>query len=151
LDNVKILTKNKKARHEYFIEETYEAGLALKGSEVKSIRAGMANIKEAYVRVAAGEVEIIGMHISPYEKGSTFNLDPIRTRKLLLHKKEIIKLTSSVAQKGLTLVPLTLYLKKGLVKLEVGVARGKKLYDKRQDIKARDAQRQQDIASKMSR
>ncbi|MBT3319325.1 MAG: SsrA-binding protein SmpB [Clostridia bacterium] len=151
MDNVKILTKNKKARHEYFIEETYEAGLALKGSEVKSIRAGMANIKEAYVRVAAGEVEIIGMHISPYEKGSTFNLDPIRTRKLLLHKKEIIKLTSSVAQKGLTLVPLTLYLKKGLVKLEVGVARGKKLYDKRQDIKARDAQRQQDIASKMSR
>jgi SsrA-binding protein len=151
LDNVKILIKNRKARHEYFIEETYEAGLALVGSEVKSIRAGMANIKEAYVRVANNEVEIIGMHISPYEKGSAFNLDPIRTRKLLLHKKEIIKLNAFVAQKGLTLVPLTLYLKKGLVKLEVGVARGKKLYDKRQDIKARDAQRQQDIASKMSR
>ena len=151
MDNVKILIKNKKARHEYFIEDTYEAGLALVGSEVKSIRAGMANIKEAYVRAANNEVEIIGMHISPYEKGSTFNQDPIRTRKLLLHKKEIIKLSSSVAQKGLTLVPLTLYLKQGLVKLEVGVARGKKLYDKRQDIKARDAQRQQDIASKMSR
>ena len=151
MDNVKILIKNKKARHEYFIEETYEAGLALVGSEVKSVRAGSANIKEAYVRVAGGEAEIIGMHISPYEKGSTFNLDPIRTRKLLLHKKEIIKLSASVAQKGLTLVPLTLYLKKGLVKLEVGVARGKKLYDKRADIKARDAQRQQDIAKKMSR
>ena len=151
MDNVKILIKNKKARHEYFIEDTYEAGLALVGSEVKSIRAGMANIKESYVRVSGGQAEIIGMHISPYEKGSTFNLDPIRTRKLLLHKKEIIKLDAAVAQKGLTLVPLTLYLKKGLVKLEVGVARGKKLYDKRQDIKARDAQRQQDIASKMSR
>ncbi len=151
MDNIKILMKNKKARHEYFIEETYEAGLALVGSEVKSIRGGSGNIKEAYVRVVGNEAEIIGMHISPYEKGSTFNLDPIRTRKLLLHKKEIIKLGASVAQKGLTLVPLTLYLKKGLVKLEVGVARGKKLYDKRQDIKARDAQRQQDIASKMSR
>ena len=151
MDNVKILIKNKKARHEYFIEDTYEAGLALVGSEVKSIRAGMANIKEAYVRAANNEVEIIGMHISPYEKGSTFNQDPIRTRKLLLHKKAIIKLSSSVAQKGLTLVPLTLYLKKGLVKLEIGVARGKKLYDKRQDIKTRDAKRQQDIASKMSR
>ena len=151
MDNVKILMKNKKARHEYFIEETYEAGLALVGSEVKSIRGGSGNIKEAYVRVVGNEAEIIGMHISPYEKGSTFNLDPIRTRKLLLHKKEIIKLGASVAQKGLTLVPLTLYLKKGLVKLEVGVARGKKLYDKRQDIKQRDAQRQQDIAKKMSR
>lgn len=151
MDNVKILIKNRKARHEYFIEETYEAGLALVGSEVKSIRGGKANIKEAYVRVTSGAAEIIGMHISPYEKGSTFNLDPIRTRKLLLHKKEIIKLGALVAQKGLTLVPLTLYLKKGLVKLEVGVARGKKLYDKRQDIKQRDAQRQQDIAKKMSR
>jgi SsrA-binding protein len=151
LDNVKILIKNRKARHEYFIEETYEAGLALVGSEVKSVRGGQANIKEAYVRVANNEAEIIGMHISPYEKGSAFNLDPIRTRKLLLHKKEIIKLNDFVAQKGLTLVPLTLYLKKGLVKLEIGVARGKKLYDKRQDIKARDAKRQQDIASKMSR
>jgi SsrA-binding protein len=120
-------------------------------SQGETMDEAMANIKEAYVRVANNEVEIIGMHISPYEKGITFNKYPIRTRKLLLHKKEIIKLSSSVAQKGLTLVPLTLYLKQGLVKLEVGVARGKKLYDKRQDIKARDAQRQQDIASKMSR
>lgn len=150
-DNIKILIKNKKARHEFFIEDTYEAGIELKGSEVKSIRAGKANIKEAYVRIKQGEAVIMGMHISPYEKAGSWALDPTRTRRLLLHKKEIIKLDSTVAQQGLTLVPLSVYLKKGRVKIEVGVARGKKLYDKRQDIKKRDAQRQQDIARKMSR
>ncbi len=148
---VKILIKNKKARHEYFIEETVEAGIALAGSEVKSIRGGKANIKEAYVRIVNNEAFIYGMHISPYEKGSLFNQDPIRVRLLLLHKKQIIKLSSQVAEKGLTLVPLTVYLKKGLVKIEVGVARGKKLYDKRQDIMKKDAQRKQDIARKMAR
>ena len=150
-DNIKVLIKNKKARHEFFIEETYEAGIELKGSEVKSIRAGKANIKEAYVRISDNEALITGMHISPYEKSGTWSLEPARTRRLLLHKREIIKLQSLVAQKGLTLVPLTVYLKNGLVKVEIGVARGKKLYDKRQDIKQRDAKRQQDIARKMSR
>lgn len=150
-DAIKILIKNKKARHEYFIEETIEAGIALVGSEVKSIRSGKANIKEAYVRIMNNEAEIHGMHISPYEKGSAYNQDPIRIRILLLHKKQIIKLASQVAQKGLTLVPLTVYLKNGLVKIEVGVARGKKLYDKRQDIMRKDAQRKQDVARKMAR
>ena len=147
----KILVKNKKARHEYFIEETYEAGIALAGSEVKSIRAGKANIKEAFVRILNNEAFIYNMHISPYEKGNTFNQDPLRTRKLLLHKKEIVKLMSLVAQKGLTLVPLAVYLKNGLVKIEVGVARGKKLYDKRQTLMERDAERKKDIARKMAR
>lgn len=150
-DNVKVLIRNKKARHEYFIEDTYEAGMALVGSEVKSIRAGKANIKEAYVRIKENEAYAVGMHISPYEKGGLSGPDPLRERKLLLHRKEIVKLSAQVAQQGLTLVPLTVYLKKGLVKMEVGVARGKKLYDKRQDIKARDAKRQQEIAKKMAR
>ena len=150
-DGIKILIKNRKARHEFFIEETIEAGIALVGSEVKSIRAGKANIKEAYVRLRGNEAYIVGMHISPYEKAGAWAVEPTRERKLLMHKREIIKLSSLVAQKGLTLVPLTVYLKKGLVKIEVGVARGKKLYDKRQDIKARDAKRQQDVARKMTR
>ncbi|MDD5017971.1 MAG: SsrA-binding protein SmpB [Eubacteriales bacterium] len=150
-EGIKILIKNKKARHEFFIEETYEAGVALVGSEVKSIRSAKANIKDAFVRIMAGEAYIYNMHISPYEKGSTFNQDPLRIRKLLLHKKEIVKLMSLVAQKGLTLVPLSVYLKKGRVKMEIGVARGKKLYDKREDLKRRDADRQKDIARKMAR
>ena len=150
-DGVKVLIKNKKARHEFFIEETLEAGIALVGSEVKSIRAGKANIKEAYIRIRSGEAYIVGMHISPYEKSGGWAIEPTRDRKLLLHKKEIVKMMSLVAQKGLTLVPLSVYLKKGRVKVEIGVARGKKLYDKRQDIKKRDAQRQQDIARKMTR
>jgi len=150
-ENVKVLIKNKKARHEFFIEETYEAGIELLGNEVKSIREGKANIKEAYVRIKDNEALITGMHISPYEKSSSWSTDPVRTRRLLLHKKEIIKLYSQVMQKGLTLVPLTVYLKKGLVKIEIGVARGKKLYDKRQDVKERDAKRAQDIATKMTR
>ena len=150
-DNIKVLIRNKKARHEYFIEETVEAGIALAGSEVKSIRAGKANIKEAYVRIRDGEAFVIGMHISPYEKGSVYQTDPLRDKKLLMHKREILKLFGLAAQQGLTLVPLSVYLKKGLVKMEVGVARGKKLYDKRADIKERDAKRQQEIARKTAR
>lgn len=148
---VKVLIKNKKARHEYFIEEVIEAGIALAGSEVKSIRGGKANITDAYVRIQDGEAFIQNMHISPYEKGSVYNAEPLRARKLLMHKKEIAKLYSVVVQKGLTLVPLSVYLKKGLVKIEIGVARGKKLYDKRQSIAERDAQRKKEIARKMAR
>jgi SsrA-binding protein len=140
-DGVKILIKNKKAYHEYFIEETYEAGIALVGSEVKSIRGGKANIREAFVRIKDGEASIQGMHISPYEKGSVYNEDPMRSRKLLLHKREIVKIYSTVTQKGLTLVPLAVYLKNGLVKL----------YDKRQTIAERDAQRKKEMATKMAR
>ncbi len=150
-DGVKILIKNKKAYHEYFIEETYEAGIALVGSEVKSIRGGKANIREAFVRITDGQALIHGMHISLYEKGSIYNEDPMRIRKLLLHKREIVKLHSIVTQKGLTLVPLAVYLKNGLVKLEIGVARGKKLYDKRQSIAERDAQRKKEMATKLAR
>jgi SsrA-binding protein len=148
---VKVLIKNRKAHHEYFIEEEYEAGIALVGSEVKSIRAGKANIKDAFVRIKDGEAFIHNMHISPYEKGSVFNEEPLRARKLLLHKREIVKLLSFVAQKGFTLIPLSVYLKKGRVKLEIGAARGKKLYDKRQDIAEKDAERKKEIARKMAR
>ena len=150
-DGVKILIKNKKAYHEYFIEDTYEAGIALVGSEVKSIRGGKANIKEAFVRIKDNQALIQGMHISPYEKGSIYNEDPLRERKLLLHKREIVKMHSIVTQQGLTLVPLSVYLKKGLVKMEIGVARGKKLYDKRQSIAERDAQRKKEQATKLAR
>jgi len=150
-DGIKVLIKNKKAYHEFFIDETVEAGIALVGSEVKSIRGGKANIKEAFVRIMNNEAFIVGMHISPYEKGSVFNQDPLRQRKLLLHKREIVKLYSLATQKGLTLVPLAVYLKQGKVKLEIGVARGKKLYDKRQSIAERDATRAKEIATKMAR
>jgi SsrA-binding protein len=150
-DSIKVLIKNKKAYHEFFIDETLEAGIALVGSEVKSIRGGKANIKEAFVRIIDNEAFIVGMHVSPYEKGSYFNQDPLRQRKLLLHKREIVKLYSLVTQKGLTLVPLAVYLKQGKVKLEIGVARGKKLYDKRQSIAERDATRAKEIATKMAR
>lgn len=150
-DAVKVLIKNRKAHHEYFIEEEYEAGIALVGSEVKSIRNGQANIKDAFVRIKDGEAFIHNMHISPYEKGSVFNQEPLRTRKLLLHKREIVKLLSFVMQKGFTLIPLSVYLKKGKVKLEIGAARGKKLYDKRQDLAEKDAERKKEIARKMAR
>lgn len=150
-ETVKVLIKNKKARHEYFIEEVLEAGIALIGSEVKSIRGGKANITDAFVRIQDGQAYIQNMHISPYEKGSIYNAEPLRARKLLMHKREIIKLHSVVMQKGLTLVPLAVYLKKGLVKIEIGVARGKKLYDKRQSIAERDAQRKKEVARKMAR
>jgi SsrA-binding protein len=150
-EGVKILIKNKKAYHDFFIDETVEAGVVLVGSEVKSIRGGQANIKDAFVRIEAGEAFVHGMHVTPYEKGSVFNEDPNRKRKLLLHKREIVKLYSLVTQKGLTLVPLAVYLKKGKVKLELGVARGKKLYDKRASIAERDAQRSKEVAMKMAR
>lgn len=150
-EGIKILIKNRKAYHDFFIEETLEAGVVLVGSEVKSIRGGQANIKDAFVRIEAGEAFVHGMHVTPYEKGSVFNEDPDRKRKLLLHKKEIAKLYSLATQKGLTLVPLAVYLKQGKVKVELGVARGKKLYDKRASIAERDAQRNKEVAMKMAR
>ena len=138
----KLIAYNKKARHDYFIEETYEAGISLHGTEVKSLRMGKCSIKEAFVRVEKGEVYIYGMHISPYEKGNIFNRDPLRVKKLLLHKYEINKMMGQMQQKGYTLVPLNVYFKGSLVKVEIGLAKGKKLYDKRQDIAKRDQQRE---------
>ncbi len=138
----KILANNKKARHDYFIEEVYEAGMALTGTEIKSMRQGRLNIKESFARIEGNEVVLYGMHISPYEQGNRFNVDPLRPRKLLLHKQEIRKLIGYTTQKGLTLVPLNVYLnEKGLAKIEIAVARGKKLYDKRDDIAKRDSER----------
>ncbi len=145
----KLIANNKKAKYEYFIEETLEAGIVLKGTEVKSIRLGKANIKESYAQIKNGEVYIHGMHISPYDMGNRYNVEPLRTRKLLLNKREIKRLIGYVQQKGLTLIPLKLYINgKGLVKLELGVARGKKIYDKRHDIAERDAKRRVDRAMK---
>ena len=144
----KIVAQNKKARHDYFIEETYEAGIELSGTEVKSIRAGKVNLKESYVDIKDGEIFVVGMHISPYEQGNIFNRDPLRTRKLLMHKKEILKLFGQTQEKGLTLIPLSLYLKHSRVKMELALARGKKLYDKRADIAKRDANRNIDRAMK---
>ncbi|MBO5666164.1 MAG: SsrA-binding protein SmpB [Firmicutes bacterium] len=138
----KLLANNKKARHDYFIEEVYEAGLVLTGTEIKSLRQGRVNLKESYAKIEKGEVFIYNMHISPYEQGNRYNVDPLRERKLLLHKQEIRKLIGYTTQKGLTLVPLQIYInEKGLVKMEIAVARGKKLYDKREDIAKRDAGR----------
>lgn len=138
----KLLANNKKARHDYFIEEVYEAGLVLTGTEIKSMRQGRVNLKESYARIEAGEVIIYNMHISPYEQGNRYNVDPLRPRKLLLHKQEIRKLIGYTTQKGLTLVPLQVYLNgRGLVKMELAVARGKKLYDKRESMAKRDADR----------
>lgn len=137
----KVVANNKKARHDYFIEETYEAGIALTGTEVKSIRMGRINLKDSYAEVSGGEIFIHNMHISPYEKGNIFNVDPVRSRKLLLHKREINKLLGYTTQQGLTIVPLKVYInERGLVKLELAVAKGKKLYDKRHDIAKKDAQ-----------
>jgi len=141
---IKVIAQNKKARHDYFIEQTLEAGIVLSGTEVKSIRQGKVNLKDSYASIVDGEVIISGMHISPYEQGNIFNKDPIRDRKLLLHKYEIRKLIGYIQQKGLTLVPIQLYFKKGKVKVEIGVAKGKKLHDKRDDIAARDAKREID-------
>lgn len=137
----KTISVNRQARHEYFVLETYEAGIELFGTEIKSIRNGAVNLKESWADIQNGEVFVYGMHISPYEKGNIFNRDPFRVRKLLLHKKEITKLFSKIKQDGLTLVPLSLYFKGPMVKLELGLCRGKKLYDKREDIAKRDAQR----------
>ena len=141
----KLLANNKKARHDYFIEEVYEAGLVLTGTEIKSLRQGRVNLKESYAKIEKGEVFIYNMHISPYEQGNRYNVDPLRERKLLLHKQEIRKLIGYTTQKGLTLVPLQIYInEKGLVKMEIAVARGKKLYDKRENIAKRDAGRRMD-------
>jgi SsrA-binding protein len=137
----KVLAENRKARHDYFIEEAMEAGIELVGTEVKSIRAGKANLKDSYAEVTDGEVFLHNMHISPYEKGNIFNRDPLRVRKLLLHKKEIAKLAGYISQKGFTLVPLSLYLKDGRIKVQIAVARGKKDYDKRDSMLAKDAKR----------
>lgn len=141
-DTIKLIANNKKAYHDYFIDETYETGISLVGTEVKSIRMGKASIKEAFVRIDKGEVYVYGMHISPYEKGNIFNKDPLRVRKLLLHRAEINKLTGKIREKGYTLVPLKVYLKGSLVKVEIGLARGKKLYDKRADIAKKDQRRE---------
>lgn len=138
----KLVANNKKARFDYFIEETYETGIELHGTEVKSIRMGKCSIKESFVRIEKGEVFVYNMHISPYEKGNIFNRNPLRVRKLLLHKNEIRKLEGKIAQKGYTLVPLLVYLKGSLVKVEIGLGKGKKLYDKRQDIAKKDQRRE---------
>ena len=138
----KLIANNKKAFHDYFIEDTYEAGIALAGTEVKSLRMGKCSIKESFIRVENGEVYIYGMHISPYEKGNIFNKDPLRPKKLLLHQSEINKLEGQTSQKGFTIVPLQVYLSKGRVKMEIGLARGKKLYDKRADIAKKDQRRE---------
>jgi len=138
----KVIAENRKARHDYFIEEACEAGIALTGTEVKSLRAGKANLKDSYAKVENGEMFICNMHISPYEQGNRYNVDPIRNRKLLLHKAEINRLFGKVKQQGLTLVPLKLYFKRGRVKVELALARGKKTYDKRDDLAKKDAQRE---------
>ena len=143
-DEFKAIAQNKKAWHDYFIEQTLEAGIVLSGTEVKSIRQGKVNLKDSYAMIEGGEVILTGMHISPYEQGNIFNKDPMRSRKLLLHKSEINRLIGYTHQKGLSLVPLQLYFKRGKVKLELGVAKGKKLYDKREDMAERDAKREID-------
>ena len=139
---VKIAAQNRKAFHDYYVEEKYEAGIELAGTEVKSIRAGTLNLKDAYCVVKDGELFVHGMHVSPYEKGNIFNKDPVRTRRLLMHRREIRKLHALVKQDGYTLVPLSVYFKDARVKVEIGLAKGKKLYDKRQDIAKKDQQRE---------
>ena len=141
-ESIKVAAKNRKARYDYFIDEKFEAGIALKGTEVKSIRAGKVSLQDSYAEVLGGEVILQSMHISPYDKGNRFNHDPRRPRKLLLHKREIKRLLGQTTQKGYTLIPLRLYFKKGKVKVELALARGKRIYDKRQDIARRDAQRE---------
>lgn len=141
-ESIKMIANNKKAYHDYFIDEKYEAGIELYGTEVKSLRMGKCSIKESFIKVENNQVYVYGMHISPYEKGNIFNKDPLRTRKLLLHKLEIRKMQSKIKEKGYTLVPLQVYFKGSLVKVEVGLARGKKLYDKRDDIAKKDAKRE---------
>ncbi len=138
----KLVANNKKAYHDYFIDETYEAGIVLHGTEVKSMRMGKCSVKESFIRIENGEMFVYGMHVSPYEKGNIFNKDPLRVKKLLLHKYEINKMAGKVAEKGYTLVPLQVYFKEGKVKVEVGLARGKKLYDKRADIAKKDMKRE---------
>ena len=139
---VKLIANNKKAYHDYFILETYEAGISLAGTEVKSMRMGKCSIKESFIRIENGEVFVYGMHISPYEKGNIFNKDPLRVRKLLLHKNEILKIFGKMKEQGITVVPLQVYFSGSLVKVEIGLAKGKKLYDKRADIAKKDQKRE---------
>ena len=141
-DSIKLIANNKKAYHDYFIEDTWETGISLHGTEVKSLRMGKCSIKESFVRIEKGEVFVYGMHISPYEKGNIFNRDPLRVRKLLLHRSEINKIVGKIAEKGYTLVPLKVYFKGSLVKVEIGLAKCKKLYDKRADIAKKDIRRE---------
>lgn len=150
-EGTKLIAKNKKATHDYFIEERYEAGISLAGTEVKSLRMGKVNLRDSYAQVSNGELFVYNMHISPYEKGNIFNKDPLRTRKLLMHKREITKLLGLTTTKGYTLVPLSLYFKNGKVKMELGLAIGKKLYDKRQSLKEKAVQRENAQNYKMLR
>ena len=146
----KLVANNKKVYHEYFLEEIYEAGICLHGTEVKSIRMGKCSIKESFIHIEKGEVILYGMHISPYEKGNIFNKDPLRPKKLLLHKKEIQKLLGKTTQKGYTIVPVEVYLSKGLVKVQIALAKGKKLYDKREAIAQKDQRREAERDLKIS-
>lgn len=141
-ESVKLVANNKKAYHDYFIDDAFEAGIELYGTEVKSIRMGKCSIKESFIKIENGQVYVYGMHVSPYEKGNIFNKDPLRIRKLLLHRAEIRRLLSKIREKGYTLVPLKVYFKGSLVKVEMGLARGKKLYDKRDDLAKKDARRE---------
>lgn len=146
----KLIANNKKAYHDYFIEEKYEAGISLAGTEVKSLRMGRCSIKEAFIRIEHDEAFVYNMHISPYEKGNIFNKDPLRVRKLLLHRQEIRKIQGHITQKGYTIVPLSVYFSGSLVKVEIGLAKGKKLYDKRQDIAKKDQRREAERKFKVS-
>ena len=149
--NMKTIAQNKKARHDYFVEETYEAGIELCGTEVKSLRAGRVNLKDSWCSIVDGEIFVNGLHISPYEQGNIFNRDPMRVRKLLMHKKEILKLYGTVKQTGYSLIPISLYFKDSKVKLQVGLCKGKKLYDKRADMAERSAKRDMERAVKEQR
>ena len=144
----KIIAVNRKARHDYFVEDTFECGIALAGTEVKSLRAGTVNLKDSYCSIKDGEIFVVGMHVSPYEQGNIFNRDPLRQRKLLMHKREIMRLLGKVKQDGYSLIPLSVYLKGSRVKVKVGLCKGKKLYDKRQSAAEKDAKRQIDRAMK---
>lgn len=144
----RVVAQNKKARHDYFVQEAFEAGIELCGTEVKSVRMGRVNLKDAWCDIESGELFVNGMHVSPYEKGNIFNKDPVRRRRVLMHKREIMRLYGLLKQQGLTLIPLELYFKGPLVKLEIGLCKGKKLYDKREDIAKRDAKREADRAVK---
>jgi len=146
--NVKTVTENRKARHEYHIMETFEAGIALSGTEVKSLRAGKANLQDSFARVDKGELMLYNMHISPYEQGNQFNHEPKRPRRLLMHKREIMRLLGKTREKGLALIPLKVYFRNGWAKVELALARGKKLYDRREDMAAKDARREMDRAIK---
>ena len=150
-ESIKLIANNKKAYHDYFIDETYEAGISLHGTEVKSVRMGKCSVKESFIRIENGEVIAYGLHISPYEKGNIFNKDPLRPKKLLLHKSEIHKIAGKIKEKGYTLVPLKVYFKGSLIKVEIGLARGKKLYYKRQDIAKKDQRREAERDFKISK